>query len=381
MVADRLQAVARAAARSPPRRRGACRSRRSTGRFAAIGERRATAACACAPSTPCRRAARRRTTGSAGRSPSAPRTGRAGRAAPRISSATCSVAVAVQAITVGRAEPVDHAAQPQVVGAEVVAPLGHAVGLVDGEQVDLARARSAARNDAEAKRSGEQKTIRASPVADASQRRRDGVVVHPRGDHRRRVAAEQQAAVLVRHQRDQRRDHHRQVRARRSRGAGSRGSCRRPSASRPGCRGRRARPARPRAGRAGTRRARSARAARPGRAARRRPLAAARRPSIRSRPFSASWASRSSRPACAAASAEAASAAPRARVRRASATARGAPASSARRRPCDRPRCARRARGPCERKSFMPRQPTRRLGPHRTATATQPPPQRLISVD
>jgi hypothetical protein len=38
------------------------------------------------------------------------------------------------------AEPLEHPRQAQIVGAEVVAPLRDAVGLVDGEQVDLALA-------------------------------------------------------------------------------------------------------------------------------------------------------------------------------------------------------------------------------------------------
>ncbi len=37
-----------------------------------------------------------------------------------------------------RPQPLDHAAQPQVIRAEVVAPLGDAVGLVDGEEVHAA---------------------------------------------------------------------------------------------------------------------------------------------------------------------------------------------------------------------------------------------------
>ena len=45
-------------------------------------------------------------------------------------------AVAVSATTGGSPEPLDHRAQPQVVGPEVVPPLGDAVGLVDDEQRD-----------------------------------------------------------------------------------------------------------------------------------------------------------------------------------------------------------------------------------------------------
>ena len=127
-----------------------------------------------------------------------------------ISSATCSVAVAVQAITVGRAEPLDHPAQPQVVGPEVVAPLRHAVGLVDGEQTDLApRQRRQERRGGEPL--GRAQHDPGAALAHVGQRPRRRAGVHPRGDHRRRVPTQQQPPVLVGHQRDQRRDHHREV--------------------------------------------------------------------------------------------------------------------------------------------------------------------------
>ena len=65
------------------------------------------------------------------------------------------VAVAVQAITVGRPSRSAICGQAQVVGSEVVAPLRDAVRLVDREQVDRRWAR-ASRKTVEPKRSGEQ---------------------------------------------------------------------------------------------------------------------------------------------------------------------------------------------------------------------------------
>ena len=71
-----------------------------------------------------------------------------------MSSATCGVAVAVSAIDRAGPERARGVGQREVVGAEVVAPLRDAVGLVDDEQAD-ARRRSARRRSAgEAKRSG-----------------------------------------------------------------------------------------------------------------------------------------------------------------------------------------------------------------------------------
>ena len=54
-----------------------------------------------------------------------------------MSSATCGVAVAVEATIASRAEPARGVGEPEVVRAEVVAPLRDAVRLVDHEQPDL----------------------------------------------------------------------------------------------------------------------------------------------------------------------------------------------------------------------------------------------------
>ena len=56
-----------------------------------------------------------------------------------MSARTCAVAVAVSAIVARGAQALAEAAHAPVVGAELVAPLGDAVGLVDHEQGDARR--------------------------------------------------------------------------------------------------------------------------------------------------------------------------------------------------------------------------------------------------
>ena len=134
-----------------------------------VRERRRQAASACAPSIPCPRAGPRRTTGSAGRSPSARRTGPAGRGArgspppPARSRSRC------------RPSPSGTRA-----GRSRRAGAGSRGGSRDPTPTRSAPRRrrtgrpcasaSADRNEAEAKRSGEQKTIRAAPAAHRVQR-------------------------------------------------------------------------------------------------------------------------------------------------------------------------------------------------------------------
>ena len=48
-----------------------------------------------------------------------------------MSSRTSAVAVAVSAMTGGRPEPLDHRPEREIVGAEIVSPLAHAVRFVD----------------------------------------------------------------------------------------------------------------------------------------------------------------------------------------------------------------------------------------------------------
>ena len=162
------------------------------------------------------------------------------------------------------AERGDRVVQAQVVGAEVVAPLGHAVGLVDDEQPTRRppAPSEGARGEALGRREHELRLarldLRAAPA-------RCGRPASPtRASSRARPASRS-------------RRHWSDISAisglttttsgrsgcarRRAPAAGSRATCRRRWASRPGCRGRRAPPARPRAGRAGTRAGRSARAA------------------------------------------------------------------------------------------------------------------------
>ena len=100
------------------------------------------------------------------------------------------------------------AGEAQVVRAEVVAPLGHAVRLVDDEQRDVAlRDRAAERGRGEALGRGEDDR-RAGRCGSASSA---ALVVLARGEHHRRVAEVRQPRALVAHQRDQRRDDDGQV--------------------------------------------------------------------------------------------------------------------------------------------------------------------------
>ncbi len=105
----------------------------------------------------------------------------------------------------GRAQPVDHSAQAQVVGPEVMAPLGHAVGLVDDEEIDRPRLERG-QEDWRREPLGRAEHDPRLAAAHCVQCGRDRPLVHSRRDHRRGVAAEQQPAVLVCHQRDQGRD-------------------------------------------------------------------------------------------------------------------------------------------------------------------------------
>ena len=101
------------------------------------------------------------------------------------------------------AELADDRGEAQVVGAEVVAPLGHAVRLVDDEQRDRRAARS--RCGRRSRRSARARRRRpcACAAADAVERL---LVVRAAGEHHRGVAEVGQARALVAHERDQRRD-------------------------------------------------------------------------------------------------------------------------------------------------------------------------------
>ena len=205
VVGDGRGSRRRRAARRPHRCRGACRSRRSPD--ARAGRRaRAAGRPACA---------RRR------RRPPGETTSKArlGRSKPARTD-THSRRPRRAAISLGHArrggrggghhgrapERGDRVVQAQVVGAEVVAPLGDAVGLVDDEQRDRAAARGPRGRRREAKRSGAASTSWVSPEAIA--RSAGGVVPvgHARGEHRGGHAGLVQTAQLVGHQRDQRAD-------------------------------------------------------------------------------------------------------------------------------------------------------------------------------
>ena len=127
-----------------------------------------------------------------------------------ISAATALVAVAVQAITVGRPSRSAICGQAQVVGAEVVAPLRDAVRLVDREQVD-APLRERLEEDVRAealRRAVDDPRRPAANLLEGPPRR---LGAHPRGDHRHRVTGCGEPLPLVVHQRDQRADDDRQV--------------------------------------------------------------------------------------------------------------------------------------------------------------------------
>ena len=154
---------------------------------------------------------RRRRRGWAGRSRSAPAAARAGRSARRSRPPPALVAVAVQAITVGRPSRSAISRQAQVVGPEVVSPLRDAVRLVDRQQVDPPL-RQRVEEDV-ARRSAPASSRRSAPrrCAPGRGRARAASAAHPRGDHRHRVPGRGQPPPLVLHQRDQRADHDRQV--------------------------------------------------------------------------------------------------------------------------------------------------------------------------
>ncbi len=106
-------------------------------------------------------------------------------------------------------QPLDHLGQAQVVGAEVVPPLGDAVRLVHRDQVDLA--------------AGErfEEDFRGEPLGSAVDDPRlpshrlqclgNLPIVHPRSDHRHLVPAGIQLPPLIPHQGDQGTDHDRQL--------------------------------------------------------------------------------------------------------------------------------------------------------------------------
>ena len=142
------------------------------------------------------------------------RTGSRSPSRATMSSATCGVAVAVEATIASRAEPARGVGEPEVVGPEVVAPLRDAVRLVDDEEPDLRLPdplEEAGRGEALGR--------------DVEQPRAPG---RPRGRAPRRFAAASCCALtsatlpgrdalqrldLVLHQRDERRDDEREVRA------------------------------------------------------------------------------------------------------------------------------------------------------------------------
>ncbi len=105
----------------------------------------------------------------------------------------------------GAAEGRDGVVQAQVVGAEVVAPLGDAVGLVDDEEGDAALGEGVAEGGGgEALGGGEDER----GLAGGDRAQRGGVVPvgHAGGEHRGGHAGVVQAARLVGHQGDERRD-------------------------------------------------------------------------------------------------------------------------------------------------------------------------------
>ena len=121
-----------------------------------------------------------------------------------MSSATCGVAVAVSAIVRRAPSSRDAVGEAQVVGTEVVTPLGHAVRLVDGEQRDgaaehrLAEARR--RRTARARRS----RSRHAAVGDGRRASR-GLAARPSDESSRKadvVPARAQRLDLVAHQGD-----------------------------------------------------------------------------------------------------------------------------------------------------------------------------------
>jgi len=103
------------------------------------------------------------------------------------------------------AQRLDDLAQAQVVGPEVVSPLGDAVRLVDDEQRDnAARERGAERRGGKALGRGEDEARGAR--FDVAQRLLVVRGGHRRGEHRRAHAGAPKALRLVGHERDQRAD-------------------------------------------------------------------------------------------------------------------------------------------------------------------------------
>ena len=196
VVGKRRAARLRAASPPPRRCRGGCRSRRS--RVGSPGRpARPRAAPSAAPSSRCPPAGPRRRRCWVGRSRSGPGAGRASRSAPRSRAPPASVAVAVQAITVGRPSRVGDLGQAQVVGPEVVTPLGDAVGLVDREQVDpplFDRAEEDGRAEA-LRRAVDDPCLAAAHLGERAAHR---VVAHRRRHHRHRMPARRSAAATGR---------------------------------------------------------------------------------------------------------------------------------------------------------------------------------------
>ena len=99
----------------------------------------------------------------------------------------------------------DRVVEAQVVRAEVVPPLGHAVRLVDHEQRDPPPRQGPAKAE-EANRSGAASTSCASPRADLAQRALVRLLRQTRGEHHRPHAGLEHAPQLVGHERDERTD-------------------------------------------------------------------------------------------------------------------------------------------------------------------------------
>ena len=121
--------------------------------------------------------------------------------------------------------------QRQVVGPEVVAPLGDAVRLVDREQRDLARGRAAASSPStreRLRRQVEQVELAARGTPPRPSRRSSKSWVELRNPAR--TPSARQRVDLVLHQRDQRRDRPPRRRPGRAPGSGSTATCRRRSA-------------------------------------------------------------------------------------------------------------------------------------------------------
>ena len=200
----------------------ACRSRQSPALVPS--ESASEAACACAPwPRPSRAITSKDRLGRQTRPASrGDRAGRAAQRSPRPPARSPSRCRPSRR----RPETVNHPAQTQVVRTEVMTPLRHAMGLVHGEQAHLAvRQRRQERGGGKALRRAQHDPRAAA--TDVRQGTSGGPGIHARGDHRGRMPAQHKPPVLIRHQRDQRGDHDRQRIARRSRAAGSTGSCRR----------------------------------------------------------------------------------------------------------------------------------------------------------